>query len=200
MPYSCADSTKLPGNQPAPFEVECDTYGKMDYPATFPTCRAKSDCSGPYPAPPANKHLLNTTASGLKEFEYAQYSCKPGATLEHLSAADIVNNKFRVQCQLGGGWPSSINWPLCRVDNCVAPPGPNKPYMAGFTKVSAQSSVAIGAKLEYSCQTGGDVLPDADGGNGNGKLEIECLADGEFKADPGKGGMCRDPCQVNKTD
>ena len=39
-----------------------------------------------------------------------------------------------MQCELSGGWPSSINWPLCRVDNCVAPPGPNMPYMSGFTK------------------------------------------------------------------
>ena len=40
VPYSCADSSKLPGDQPAPFEVECLSDGTMNYPATFPTCRA----------------------------------------------------------------------------------------------------------------------------------------------------------------
>ena len=39
VPYNCDDSTKIPGDNQPPYEVECLNTGEMDYPFSFPTCR-----------------------------------------------------------------------------------------------------------------------------------------------------------------
>ena len=79
-----------------------------------------------------------------------------------------------MQCGLNGEWPSGISWPTCNVEYCVAA-SQSEPVISGFNKdIGQPTSVAVGDKLVYHCQTGGDVLDAAAGGNAKGKLEVKC--------------------------
>ena len=61
---------------------------------------------------------------------------------------------FEVTCQDGGGaangaWPSSIAWPNCIVDECVAASIPDL-AAKNFTVVDSKD-VKVGEKLQYEC-------------------------------------------------
>ena len=62
------------------------------------------------------------------------------------SVSDYV---FEVTCQDGGTWPSSIAWPNCIVDECVAASIPD--LAANNFSVVDSKDVKVGEKLQYQC-------------------------------------------------
>eukprot|EP00095_Tigriopus_kingsejongensis_P008506 snap_masked-scaffold181_size278858-processed-gene-0.12 protein:Tk08506 transcript:snap_masked-scaffold181_size278858-processed-gene-0.12-mRNA-1 annotation:"von willebrand factor type egf and pentraxin domain-containing protein 1-like" len=168
--YVCANPSQIPGNSAGPIEVECLADGTMDYPNPFPECRSKVDCQTPYPVPDqATTHLLATSSSLLKEFQYAIYRCKSGATLAGVSNAGIFGGTFQTQCQIGGTWDTTaIDWPTCIVEFC---PNSVIPSVPGFTRVGS-GDVAINTDVEYKCSANGYII---DGGSYH---TLPCQADG----------------------
>ncbi len=182
--YTCSTAGMIAGNQTGPVSVLCQENGTLAYPDPFPTCRSLKNCNPVLPAPPASSFLLPSTSTGLKEFSYAEYSCKDGATLSTLAAdPSIVNNRFRTMCHVGGVWNDTANipWPTCNVTHCT-----QIPTIAGFTALTS-GEIAVGTKASYKCQTPGFVLDPI------GVLQRTCNDSGFVPTnyDSGTDGTCR---------
>ena len=78
---------------------------------------------------------MGSASAGLMEFDYAVYECKPGASLVNITFPGVVNNKFLLQCPLGGTFPATagVSWPSCRVEACTV----------HFVKAGYTSSAAL---------------------------------------------------------
>ncbi|TRY77305.1 hypothetical protein TCAL_04063, partial [Tigriopus californicus] len=166
--YECSDTGQIPGDSPGPVEVECMPDGTLNYPDPFPVCRSKASCSSPYPVPPASSFLLKTLSSLLNEFDWASYACKEGATLQGVSNPFIENGRFKAQCQVGGTWNTTIDWPTCIVEFC---PQAIIPSFPGYTRIGT-GDAAVQTNVEYKCTDPSKIMP-----GGTNHL-IPCNTDG----------------------
>ena len=64
---------------------------------------------------------MGSTSTGLYEFDYAVFNCKPGATLINITFPGVSNGKFYLQCPVGGSFPptANVSWPNCKVEACT---------------------------------------------------------------------------------
>ncbi len=180
--YSCTNPNYIAGDSLDPVTVECLSDGNMDYPGTWPTCRAKEQCDLSYPDPPAGTYLTRLSNMYKDEFDYVLYPCQDGAHLNLVTGnPDVIDGKFRVQCGLGGVWPDQgdVTWPTCTVEECVTIPTLSG---SGFQAITT-SRVPVGSKATYECSAN-YVTEDGP------YLEPECLPTGEFDI-PGTLPDCR---------
>lgn len=166
--YECSDTAQVAGNSEGPVMVECMPDGTLNYPDPFPVCRSRASCSVPYPVPPTNSFLLETRSSLLNEFDWASYSCKTGATLQGVSNPQIENNRFMTQCQVGGNWNATIDWPTCIVEFC---PESIIQSFPGYARIGS-GDVPVETNIEYKCADPSKIMP-----GGTNHL-ILCRADG----------------------
>jgi hypothetical protein len=169
--YWCTNPAHISNDVLGPVNITCLPTGQFDYPAVFPTCRAKKDCpTNSVPEPPADKYLVTPSLVYLKEYDWLDYSCKDGAHLNTAEAEanpNVVDGAFKVQCGQHGEWPNTANvdWPTCQVDFCtdIVP-------LSAFQAVTT-SQVPVNGKAVYKC-TANYVTPTGP------FLEVDCLADG----------------------
>ena len=80
--YSCSMEDYVVNDTSLSLVSTCLSDGTFSEINDWPTCRGAISCPTSFPVP-ANTTYLEPTQSGqLKEYEYAFYSCKDGATLE----------------------------------------------------------------------------------------------------------------------
>ena len=116
---------------------------------------------------PSGHFLLDSTSTNLKEFDYAQYFCQDGATLDGVNNAGIDDGsadgtgvkKFLVECPADGVWPdaTSVVWPTCDVKNCTSIPA-----VQGF-EPTISAPVAVGDVVPLECANTGFILDDGSG-------------------------------------
>jgi hypothetical protein len=94
---------------------------------------------------------MPSVSTGLKELQYAMYACQDGATLDGVEDSDIIDEQFRLLCNMGGTFSASPSWPTCIVENCTA-----LLTKSGYTSATVMPK-AIDEKAIYSCSTDGQV-------------------------------------------
>ena len=81
----------------------CLSNGTFSEISDWPTCRAAISCPSSFPVPDNATYLEPTESGQLKEYEYAFYSCKDGATLEgNLSIKRLHTSTFKVRASMRG--------------------------------------------------------------------------------------------------
>ena len=155
--YTCNITGQIVNNTDQPMQLRCMEDGTILYPPVLEQCRSRVACDETLtPQPDLNTtHLLEASGADLREFDYVEYSCKPGATLQGIPNAntfDIVDNKFRVQCLVGAVWDTVAAWPTCNVQFCT-----EVPILQQKAPVTT-TPVAVGDQRLYTCSSTGFVM------------------------------------------
>jgi hypothetical protein len=110
----------IPGNSDQPVTVTCQPNGTFND-IVWPVCRAKLGCRASPTPNITTTALMGSTSTGLYEFDYAIFYCKPGASLINITFPGVADGKFNLQCPLGGSFPptANVSWPSCRVEACT---------------------------------------------------------------------------------
>ncbi len=167
-----------------PLDITCQADGTFTELTDWPTCKAALTCPTP-PVPDMATTFLNPSGdSGVKELQYASYSCKDGANFEGVTNDDIVDDEFRIECLAGGSWPNPINWPTCNVENCTTALVQN-----GYSLDTSVTTmpIAVGENAVYKCTNAAKVTDEG------AQFNVPCEASGDLvKA---TWPACRDPIQ-----
>ena len=151
-------------------DIRCTESGKFDIPNPIPSCREPVLCEDP-PLVPQNSRLMNSTSTGVKEWENAVYSCRHGTNL-----SDAQN--FTLQCGGNGYYNKNPSFPTCNIIACV-----DVPELVDKVNIykTDQDFVPIGEKIDFSC-TDSNKFPrhDASVCDCTTPVQLECKNDGSF--------------------
>ena len=113
-------------------------------------CRAPVDCNSTIPKPTVESHLLESTSTGLKEYDEAVFKCKDGYTL--LDSDGKAGADFKLKCGTGGQYPDSPTWSTCLLEKCMH--SGNLPTGFKLPTTNTDESTPVGAKTDLVCDTG----------------------------------------------
>ena len=94
--FVCGTTGHVYGNTDKYVKALCQTNGDLAKPGNVDAadCRAPVDCNSTIPKPTVESHLLESTSTGLKEYDEAVFKCKDGYTL--LDSGMATNTMFLV--------------------------------------------------------------------------------------------------------
>ena len=100
--FVCGTTGHVYGNTDKYVKALCQTNGDLAKPGNVDAadCRAPVDCNSTIPKPTVESHLLDSTSTGLKEYDEAVFKCKDGYTL--LDSGMATNTMFLVFPHHGG--------------------------------------------------------------------------------------------------
>lgn len=180
--YRCITDGQVTVDGPTQSMV-CGAAGSFpSSPDSWPDCRDIMDCSETAPEPDVNSKLEASTSTGLKEFEYTQYTCQNGYSLEGVTHSGVSNNVFKLECGGGGTYATSISWPTCLVSSCLSAVIPTA---ANGLITDATGDTPVADEISYHCTATTQVTDE-------GKTKsVLCQPDGTFNV-PTTWPTCRD--------